>query len=355
VTNNVLFLFEDALRYDAYYSDEMKPLRDFLGPVTRFPRWYSVSNCSDPNTASMMTGMYPWEHGVRHMGDSLGPHHTIFDAFRDRGFLTLFSGWGRYKVIRGMDWHQSLWSPGHIADVRHRVTPNLLAMLCCVPPDRPWFAFARHMWCHARYVNKHYADPVAKTAEDLIRLIFQVRRTWPNTTVIITADHGEFFDGPGGKHRGVLDAPATPPQHAWGLFEPQVHVPMIVSYPNGKEAVHLSYFQHTDLMRLALDLPTQQRDLVLMESTGVDAKYSSYYHRGVISENAKLILGGKDGAQDPLLYTRNVEGFDETHNQAQAFPKLVAELTEKLPPLLTYTSEEEQVVLERLVALGYGE
>jgi len=33
---------------------------------------------------------------------------------------------------------------------------------------------------------------------------------------------------------------------------------------------------------------------------------------------------------------------------------MVEEMTERLPPLLTYTSAEEKAVLERLVALGYG-
>ena len=354
---NVLFLFEDALRYDAYYGKMMQPLRDFLGPVAEYSNWYSVSNCSDPNTASMLTGLYPWEHGVRHMGEVLGGIPTLFDRFRDRGYMTIFSGWGRLKVIRGMDWHQSLWTPGHIAEARYRITPNLQAMLCCVSADQPWFAFARHMWCHAKYVNKHYADSVAKTAADLIKLITWVRDLWPDTMVVITADHGEFFDGPKGKYRGTLDAPATPPNHSWGLFEPLVHVPMVVSYPVGdrRAMVHAKYYQHTDLADLLLGKAMLPHDRVLMEGTGVDPKYAAYYHRGVVDKDVKFILGGKDGVQDPFLYFPSAEGIDETHNQAQAYPEVVAAMTDWLPPSLTYTPAEEKAVLERLTTLGYGD
>lgn len=362
--SNILILMEDALRYDAYYGKEMQPLRDFLGPVEEYSRWYTVNNCSDPSIATMLTGMYPWEHKVRYMGQSLLQQRTLFGAFRTRGYLTLFSGWGRHKVIRGMDWDMSIWFPGHIANVRARITPNLQSMMCGISSTAAWFAFVRHMWCHAKYVDgssnaRGYAQSVAATAQDLIGLIAWVRARFPDTIVMITADHGEMlYTGMKGRRRrctDTIDAPRTPPQHAWGLFEPQVHVPMVVSYPDRREVIHPGIFQHTQLGELALGRTIYPLRHALMEGTGVDRKYAEWYHRGVVDEDVKLILGGKDGAQDPLLYFCNAVGIDETSNQAQAYPEVVATLTGFMPPHVAYTRAEEQVVLERLEALGYGE
>jgi len=119
--------------------------------------------------------------------------------------------------------------------------------------------------------------------------------------------------------------------------------------------VHTEYYQHTDLADLLLGKAMLPREYALMESTGVDPKYAAYYHRGVVDSAVKLVLGGRDGAQDPLLYFRDEKGFDETHNQVQAFPEMVEDMRETPPPLLAYTSAEEEAVLERLVALGYGD
>lgn len=352
--SNVLILVEDALRYDLFYGKLLQPLRDYLGPVEDFENWYSVSNCSDPNFATMLTGLYPWEHGVRFMGQRLSRKiPTLFSTFHALGHLTMFSGWGRHKVIYGMDWDMSIYAPGHIADVRPRITPNLKAMLCGVKRDVPWFAFVRHMWCHARYVDGSYLNSLRTTAKDLIDLISWIRERFPDTIVIITADHGEMLGAPKGPRRGHIDAPATGAGHSWGLFEPIIHVPMIVSHPDAQEAVHSPYFQHTDLVGLALGRIILPRSPVLLEGTGVDPKSAGWYHRGVVDNGVKFVLGGKDGAQDPLLYFSNAEGIDESHNEAQAFPEMVATMSKRLPPHVVYTPAEEQVVLDRLAALGY--
>lgn len=358
---NVLILMEDALRYDAYYGKEMQPLRDYLGPVAEYQRWYSVNNCSDPNIASMLTGMYPWEHGVRYMGQVLSPQYDLFRAFHHRRYTTIFAGWGRGHLFRAMDLTDEVYSPGHIDAVRGDISARFLGLLQKAEYDdrhhKPWAAWVRHMWCHARYVKGGYKRSVAATAEDLIGLIGKVREKYPNTMVVITSDHGEMMGGPQGAERGSFDAPATPPQHAWGLFEPIVHVPMVVSYPVGsrRSQVHTDYYQHTDLMALVLGHAMLPSGCVLMEGTGVDPTYAPFYHRGIIEDGVKFILGGKDGAQDPLLYLSNAQGLDETHNQAQAFPATVRRLAGMLGPHVAYAPAEEKAVLERLAALGYGE
>lgn len=345
---DILFLFEDALRYDAYRHTAMAPVRDVLSPWCEYDNWYAVSNCTDPNMASMLTGMYPWEHGLRRMGQNY-TEPTILDTLRDSGYTTIYAGWRREWVERSCDLVWSYYSPGRIAE--KRVPTSEEAKKLMLRARRPWFCFIRHMWCHARYEHPNYYASVRRTADDLLHLVRWVREHFPETLIILTADHGEMLQ----KDRKEIDASPTPPQHAWGLFEPLVHVPMVISHAGCGNTVEMRYYQHPDLYDIIMGMRPKPKEYMKMEGTGVDSKFAALYHRGVIHKGAKLIYGGAGNNVHAYLYLTGSDGWiDETHNVARAFPDLVKRLLGHLPPPIDYTPEEEAAVLARLEELGYG-
>lgn len=346
---NILVLMEDALRYDAYYSAVMTSVRRALQPSREYANWYSPSNCSDPSIASMLTGLYPWKHGVRRMGDPLN-RETVIDHLRDMGYVTIFAGWPTEWILRSCDKTWWYYGPGKIARQRHHTTSNAVYLIRSA--DQPWFAFVRHMWCHAQYVRSNYQASVEATVDDLLPFIHWIRNNHPHTVIILTADHGEMLHS----DRERISAKSIPPQHAWGLFEPQVHVPMVVSHSGMGNTIDDNYYQHDDAYDLILGIKPRPKEYVLFEGTGVDRKFAGWYHRGVLwKKGVKLIYGGVHGSKPhAYLYFRGVNGYtDESDDEAKLNPDLVHDLMQKLPPALAYTLAEEAQVLSRLEALGY--
>lgn len=98
-----------------------------------------------------------------------------------------------------------------------------------------------------------YDTEVAYTDEMVGRLIEQVREADPNAVVIVTADHGELFG-----ERGLLG-------HRLVLHDKLLHVPCVVSAPEGPADFHYSLTQATDD-------PVQHNDLTrtLLGAVGAD-------------------------------------------------------------------------------------
>jgi arylsulfatase A-like enzyme len=287
----------------------------------RFETAVSTTSWTLPSHAAMFTGMFDTAHGLVDNGLSLNEEHrTLAEVLRDGGYRTAGFFGGPYLhptfgLGQGFDHYQSCMTTiGDGAtgdDVRrfsrapigasHRDitgprTVEEVSRWLEQPGEGPFFLFV-HLWdVHYDYIppdeyavlftdpaydgevdGKNFAqivrerrkldraernhvislyDAEIRFTDDVIgRILTQLP---PDTLVVITADHGEeFFEHGGWGHQG-------------SLFDEQVRIPLIVSWPGHFEPrVVPDQVRLIDLMPTLLQIagarrqpPTQGRSLL---------------------------------------------------------------------------------------------
>jgi arylsulfatase A-like enzyme len=236
---------------------------------------YSVTSWTLASHASLFTGLYPTAHQTRHSTDRLSDSYaTIAERLAAAGYDTAGVVSGPYlRRAHGLAQGFAQWNDeiaagsqaeAHSATTNPRMLAGLRQSLASeLDPAKPWFLFS-YWWdphydylppapydamyrgedcepidvrdyettdtVHAgirpgelQYVLSQYAGEIRWTDEHLAELFrtLKERGAWDDTTIIVTADHGEeFFDhGEKGHKRNVYDE--------------SVRVPLIVKYPKG--------------------------------------------------------------------------------------------------------------------------
>lgn len=165
-------------------------------------------------------------------------NRDIFRWFRRR------SGRPFFLFVNYLDAHAPYWAPppfnrrfGELTDAAVRRMDSMRGMRVPepVPPENQASLIAGYDNCIA-YLDEH-----------LGRLIEFLRRSpdWPNTMVIVTADHGEAF----GEH-GTYG-------HEWNLHREIVHVPLLIwgpGIPKNARIAHLTRVR--EVFPTVLDLAT---------------------------------------------------------------------------------------------------
>ncbi len=278
---HVILLSLDTLRADrigCYGSATPTPAIDALAAVAdRYASCTATAPWTLPSHASMLTGLYPFEHGthgfrVDEMVDNvhpLHPDHTTLAEELDRagydtaGFLAntvyLAPRWG---LSQGFDTYLVKRQPA--AAVTDRVLEHLDGKLGT--SDAPQFLFINYMDMHRPYgsgtpeeilrlppeqrpdamleklcvrvmnegeapgelaetVLGMYDEALTTLDGEIGRLLegLKERGLWDNAIVILTSDHGEAF----GTHRVV--------EHGKDVYEPLVAVPLMIKYPGQVE------------------------------------------------------------------------------------------------------------------------
>jgi arylsulfatase A-like enzyme len=291
---NVLWLVMDtvpAKRLSVYGYD--KPTTPRLEQFSRtgvvFDRCMSSSSWTLPGHGTMFTGALHHEYscGWVQPFEASGP--TIAEVLRNKGYVTggfaanrlylsrengLARGFANYQEPTTL-WGQAISCSqlgtslakrtilpvfgGHVIGRKSAADVNRLCLswLAKRPKGRPYFAFVNYMDAHAPYVpSPEFRDQFGAPAEvadnvnaamlrrpvgakwlegttrayeaclagmdrEIGKLLDELSRQGllKNTVVIVTADHGEQLG-----ENGLL-------YHANSLYLPQVHVPLIISYP----------------------------------------------------------------------------------------------------------------------------
>ena len=89
----VVLITLDTLRYDRFAGpgglEHMPETRAFAERGLDFENHYATTSCTQPTHASLLTGLYPWEHGVTRNGVVLAKRHrTLAEELDSRGFRT---------------------------------------------------------------------------------------------------------------------------------------------------------------------------------------------------------------------------------------------------------------------------
>lgn len=272
---NVLVIVLDTVRYDSFAEGRKPGLTPNIDEVaasgTRFTHAWSTSSWSLPSQASIMTGLYPHEHGADWPGievDSKCP--KLAELLAQRGYVTgafssnsswitsehLGRGFLRFhdytlenllrrtfvgrladKVLCRVGFHSS--GRGKRAS---RLNRDIVKFLDDYP-DRPFYAYVCYMDVNREFHHHIYNTKIGTTQplssaylaykSALTTLDAQVgllldelkqRGRMDNTILVITSDHGESFGS-------EVAQDHEPPGHGTSLYDEQSRVPLFVVYP----------------------------------------------------------------------------------------------------------------------------
>ncbi len=266
---NILLISLDTTRADRLgpygFAGGATPNIDALaaGGVV-FEQCATVAPLTVPAHASLMTGTYPFRHGVRDNGRFvLSPEsHTLAEALSGAGWAT-GAQVGVFVLNRGTGIEQGFATYRDTSDVQpaasaspavplsRRETNELAADAVADGAlawlrdhaDEPFFLFAHFFDPHAPYEPPEpfrsqlagadrtpeldrYLGEIAWVDFQIGRLLEGMRELGleDETLVVLTADHGEAF----GEHREI--------GHSYFIYDTTVHVPLIVRLPGQLEA-----------------------------------------------------------------------------------------------------------------------
>jgi len=271
---NVLVITIDTLRADrlpAYgYAGIRTPNIDRLaGDGVRFTFAHAHAVVTLPSHASIFTGRYPFEHGVRdNAGFRLADDaETLAEMARARGMATgafvgafpldrqfgLAQGFDLYDDLAGREQGASdfAFSERPAGEVVERARAWIgaqqgpwLAWVHVFDPHSPYAPPAPY---NAEYAGHPYAGEVAYTDSALGPLLDLARQSPRITTVVVTADHGEGLGDHGEATHGVF------------AYESTLRVPLILAQVGagargGRGAVSDAPARHVDILPTLADL-----------------------------------------------------------------------------------------------------
>ncbi len=273
--HNVLIITLDTTRADrvgcyGYATAETPTLDAIARRGTLFERALAQVPLTLPSHASMMTGRYPREHGVRNnggaaLGDTLP---TLAEKFREHGhrtaaFVAAFVLDSHFGVDRGFE----VYSDDMGAEQRKSQTQALEWQISAdvvadralrwleSDPERPFFC-----WVHFYDAHDPYAPPPEFRKEgrhpydgELAFMDSQIKRLtdWleahdlgAKTLIVVVGDHGEAF----GEHQEQ--------GHTNFVYGENVHVPMLYAHPDVIPAGHRvkTLVETVDIFPTLLDL-----------------------------------------------------------------------------------------------------
>jgi len=380
----------------------------------RFSRAYSVQPLTIPSHSSIMTGLWPWRHGVRSNGDAVLPDDvdTLAERLAGGGYQTAASV-GAFVTSRTWGFSQGFQSfydelperpkgpgqahagvpssgdaaappagepsataapaagegpvqqPGlwHQERRAEQVVDDAIGWLQQARADQPLF-----LWVHLYDVHFPYAPPDAYTADfgkhpydgelayvdDQLQRLEQALNAAGRTPLwVISGDHGESL----GDHREI--------NHGLFVYDSTQHVPLIIAGPGVEPQVVDQPVSQVDIVPTVLSLAGRpvpddvdgqvqpgHPHPVWMESFQLVEQFGYAPHLGVVDGDFKLIDKPK-----PELY-RLTDDPGERQDLAASLPDEVARMKAAVAALSPQMPEHRTEALDpdalaRLQALGY--
>jgi arylsulfatase A-like enzyme len=241
---NIILIVADTLRADhlplyGYIHTETPYLSSLAKRSIVFKHAWSSSSWTAPATASIMTSLRPFQHGVLHNMTYPIPEkaYTLAEILKEAGYRT-FGVSMNIMVNRQLRFNQGFDRFVTIPHKKHAEHANaqVLAWEKEINGSPPYFLYIHYMDCHKPYPQwapwyrkqaDRKDDLIARYDSSICYLDGQIRRLanrlgWErNTLIIFTADHGEEF-----LDHGKWD-------HGKTLFRESIHVPLLLHPPSG--------------------------------------------------------------------------------------------------------------------------
>ena len=270
---NVLLITIDTLRADAvgcYGGQASTPALDRLAASgTRYTFAHAHAPVTLVSHASILSGLYPFQHGIRDNSGFRFPASTPTlasrlkaDGFATGAFIGAFPLHSQFGLNAGFDVYDENFKETRLPTdfaMSERPATEVVASA------RPWIASQRGRWFawvhvfdpHApyrppepfasRYPGNPYAGEVASTDAALAPLLDDVRaRTERPTLVIVTGDHGEALGDHGEQTHGLF------------AYESTLRVPLVLAQIGGARTGHAGSVsddpvRHIDVLPTVLD------------------------------------------------------------------------------------------------------
>ncbi|MEO8378788.1 MAG: sulfatase-like hydrolase/transferase [Acidobacteriota bacterium] len=257
---DVILVTIDTLRADAV-GPHTPFLRSLAARGTLFTRAHAHNVVTLPSHTNILTGLYPWQHGVRdNAGFTLeASHPTIANLLRDGGFATgafvsAFPLDSRFGLDRGFDVYDDHYRAGAGAldfAVQERPGSETLALAA-----QWWRGVAgrkRFLWVHLYEPHAPYlpapghrnGDPYlgeVETADAMLaETLGPLLAESPGALVIVTGDHGESLGEHGEQTHGLF------------AYEATLAVPLIVVDPERAAGRDDRYMRHIDIVPTILE------------------------------------------------------------------------------------------------------
>lgn len=270
---NVILISVDSLRADMPWSGYGRPiaprLTEFARHAVQYSHAYALSSYTSQSVGGLLAGRLPSE--ISRDGSFFGryPRGVLFfpERLHEAGVHTLAAqahfyfrpGYAGFE--QGFDvWQMIPTRVDFTTDLdvtgdRHEAAAEQILGRATNTAGR-FFAWFHFMDAHDRYLPHRGIGPYGRTLRDLydaevtfadrcvgLLLDFIDRQPWAGeTAIIVTADHGEAF----GEHRAY--------RHGFELWQPLVHVPLMVHLPGVAPRVIDANRGHIDLAPTILAL-----------------------------------------------------------------------------------------------------
>jgi arylsulfatase A-like enzyme/Tfp pilus assembly protein PilF len=257
---NVLLVTIDTLRADAlgcYGGPAATPTLDRLaGDGVRFAFAHAHAVTTLPSHASILTGSYPFQHGIRdNSGYRLAPKsRTIATLLGSAGYATAafvaaFPLHSRFGLNQGFAVYDDRFGDTRAPDEfamperpASAVVPLARQWIAARSdsPDGPWFVWVHVFDPHApyrppapydaQYASSPYFGEVAAVDAALAPLVDGLRTAPEPTLVVVTGDHGEALGDHGEQTHGLF------------AYESTLRVPLIVAEIGGSSTTQAAAF-----------------------------------------------------------------------------------------------------------------
>jgi len=278
---NVLLITIDTLRADALGSmggGAATPNLDRLAALgVSYQSAHSHAVVTLPSHASILTGLYPFQHGIRDNAGFRLPQATpsLATMLRERGFGTgafigAFALDSRFGLDRGFDLYDERYGKSDTSSgfrmAERRADAVVAAATAWIRQQkRPWFAWVHVFDPHApydppapfsrQYADRRYLGEVAFTDAALGPLLDAARDPSGRPTLVVaTGDHGEALGDHGEATHGLF------------AYESTLRVPLIMAQvdrdtvawnvthpPSGPALRSQAAARHVDLLPTVLD------------------------------------------------------------------------------------------------------
>ena len=266
---NILLITIDTLRADVVGSYGGRAVTTTLDALAsrgaRFEQVHAHAVVTLPSHASILTGRYPYEHGIRdNTGYRLDPSQpTAATLLKKQGFATAAFVGGfpldaRFGLNAGFDvYDDHLVGPIDITERERRADAVVAAALAWIDRQRgKWFAWVHLYDPHVlyeppaewaqRFPSEPYLGEVSWTDAALKPIVDRLTTQPRRSLVVVTSDHGEGLGDHGETTHGIF------------AYEPTLRVPLIVAELGGEQrdvrAVTLaSPVRHVDLLPTLLE------------------------------------------------------------------------------------------------------
>ena len=385
VARDVILITIDTLRYDAVGFDgntrgTTPNLDRFAGEGRVFTKAHAHNVITLPSHTNILTGMLPYQHGVReNAGFRLSPKvPTAATRLKAKGYATgAFVGAyvldSRYGLGHDFDLYDELYR--HL-DEQFEFEIQQAAAEDVVKAAIEWYRAQagrpRFMWVHVydphapyapppnyqeRFADDFYLGEVAYTDSALGKLLDEVRAVQPSPLVVVTADHGEARGDHGELTHGLF------------CYEGTLHVPMFAWCPglvaSGRDDVPA---RHIDILPTILDavgLPpsSELTGQSLLPAGRKEAEAGSYFEALSAAFNRGwaplrgLSAGGDKYIDLPIPELYNLPSDPaETKNLVPQSPDSLRRLRKRFLELPTATTDRAAIGSEeaaKLRSLGY--